>query len=142
MFVFSGNFWFETGLLCRNVLKGNKNYFELREVRVIEGSTVNEGKITVNLRKKSRGNRLWFESEREVWVSAGSSYRELTVYNYVYFFRFRSAFFHCVEVPEPITLLKSSASAGKCFIFTLLSGRSTPAKKHHLILPQPRLYQG
>ena len=35
-----------------------------REVRVIEGSTVNEGKITVNLRKKSRGNRLWFDLAR------------------------------------------------------------------------------
>ena len=32
-----------------------------------------EGKITVNVIRKSRGNRLWFELAR------GSSYRESTV---------------------------------------------------------------
>ena len=43
--------------LHRNELKGNENYFELSRVRVTEG------KMTVNVRRKSRGNRLWFELE-------------------------------------------------------------------------------
>ena len=97
--------WFELSRvkLCGNVLKGNKNYFELARVRVI-------------------GSKLY-------------------IITYT-FSAFVLLLFHCVEVPEPITLLKSSPRAGKCFIFILLSGRSTPANKHHLILPQPRLYEG
>ena len=49
--------------LCRNDLKGKKllrvsGRFELSRVRVTKG------KITVNVRRKSRGNRLWFEWAR------------------------------------------------------------------------------
>ena len=54
--------------LYRKDLRGNKSgRFELSRVRVTEG------KITVNVRRKSRGNRFWFELAR------GSSYRESTV---------------------------------------------------------------
>ena len=51
--------------LYRNELKGNKNYFELAG-----GSSywVTEGKIIVNVRRKSRGNRLWFELSRVNWL--------------------------------------------------------------------------
>ena len=38
-----------------NDLKGKENWFELSMVRVTEG------KITVNVSQKYRGNRLWFE---------------------------------------------------------------------------------
>ena len=50
-----------------NDLRGNENWFELSRVRVTEG------KITVNVGRKTSGNRLWFELAR------GSSYRESTV---------------------------------------------------------------
>ena len=54
--------------LYRKDLRGNKSgRFELSRVRVTEG------KITVNVRRKSNGNRFWFELAR------GSSYRESTV---------------------------------------------------------------
>ena len=48
--------------------------FELSRVRVTKG------KIKVNVWRKSRRNRFWFESEREVRLSEGSSYRESTVH--------------------------------------------------------------
>ena len=61
--------WFELwrAKLYRNDLKGNKNYFELAGGSSNRGFA--EGKVTVNVRRKSRGNRLWFELAR------GSSYR-------------------------------------------------------------------
>ena len=48
---------------------------------------VTEGKITVNVRRKSKANRFWFElgrgsSQGEVQVSECSSYRESTVLNF------------------------------------------------------------
>ena len=39
----------------KNDLMGTENWFELAGVRVMEG------KITVNIWRKSRGNRFWFE---------------------------------------------------------------------------------
>ena len=57
--------WFELSRvkLCTNDLKGKKllrvsGRFELSRVRVTEG------KIIVNVRRKSRRNRLWFEWAR------------------------------------------------------------------------------
>ena len=70
--------WFELSRvkLYRNELRGNKTYFELSRVRVTEG------KITVNVRRKSRGNRHWFELARGS-SQRGSSYRESTVSKYL-----------------------------------------------------------
>ena len=58
--------WFELSRvkLYRNELKGNKNYFELAGDIELSRVRVTEGKITVNVRGKSRGNRLWFELAR------------------------------------------------------------------------------
>ena len=55
--------------LYRNDLKG---IFELSRVRLTEG------KITVNVFRKCRGNRLWFELARGSSCE-GSSYRESSV---------------------------------------------------------------
>ena len=49
-----------------SLLKGNKNYFELEGALSYRGFElprvrVTEGKITVNVRRKSRGNRFWFK---------------------------------------------------------------------------------
>ena len=59
----SGRFELSRVKLCRNDLKGKKlprvsGRFELSRVRVTEG------KIIVNVRRKSRGNGLWFEWAR------------------------------------------------------------------------------
>ena len=67
----------------RNDLKGNKNYFEFAGGSGYRAFELPEGKITgnheyINLSKKFRGNRFWFELARG-WVSEGSGYRESTV---------------------------------------------------------------
>ena len=54
----------------RKLVRVSGSRFKLSKVRVTEG------KITVNVLRKSKGNRFWFELAR---VSEGSSYRELTV---------------------------------------------------------------
>ena len=58
-------------------LNGKKITLSLLEVRVIEGSSYQRlglVNVTVNVRRKSRGNRLRFELAR------GSSYRESAVH--------------------------------------------------------------
>ena len=50
--------------MYRNELRGNKNYFELAEDFELSRVRVTEGKVTVNVRRKSRGNRHWFELAR------------------------------------------------------------------------------
>ena len=47
--------------LYRNDLKGNKNYFKLTGPRLeLSRVRVTEGKIIVDVRRKSSGNRFWF----------------------------------------------------------------------------------
>ena len=47
--------------LCTNDLKGNKNDFELAGGSSLSRVQVTESKITVNVWRKSKGNRLLFE---------------------------------------------------------------------------------
>ena len=57
----------ESKEMNRNDLKGNKNYFEFAGGSGYRAFELPEGKITgneVNLSKKSRGNRFWFELAR------------------------------------------------------------------------------
>ena len=59
--------WFELSRvkLYKNDLKGNENCFELAGgSSYISRVPVTEGKITVNVWRKSRGNRVWFELAR------------------------------------------------------------------------------
>ena len=67
--------WFKLSRvkLYRNDLWGNKNYFWLAGDSSLSRVRVTEGNITVNVWRKSRGNRFWFELTR------GSSYRESTL---------------------------------------------------------------
>ena len=55
--------------MYRNDLKGNKNYFEFAGGSGYRAFELPEGKITgnheyINLSKKFRGNRFWFELAR------------------------------------------------------------------------------
>ena len=55
--------WFKLSRvnLYRNDLKGNENYFKLTGPRLeLSRVRVTEGKIIVDVRRKSSGNRFWF----------------------------------------------------------------------------------
>ena len=58
--------WFELSRvkLYRNELKGNKKLLRVSTRFELLRVLVTEGKITVNVRRKSRGNRFWFKLGR------------------------------------------------------------------------------
>ena len=54
----------EGKIIKKNDLKGNENCFELAGGSSSSRVRVTEGKIAINARRKSRGNRFWFELAR------------------------------------------------------------------------------